>query len=96
MLVSITTAYPPVRHVDSAHLSRYTDLHLLCFCVSVRPCSAVLVPQLSTSLPDQEENTTRVLITIDGTGERASRICFHLASVPEPGASRVRHPPVVH
>jgi len=77
MLVSITTAYPPVRHVDCAHLSRYTDLHLLCFFVSVRPCSAVLVPQLSTSLPDQEENTTRVLITIDGTGERASRICFH-------------------
>ncbi|MFL5696569.1 MAG: hypothetical protein ACJ797_05625 [Ktedonobacteraceae bacterium] len=33
----------------------------------------MLVPQLPTSVPDQEANTTSVLLTIDGTGAWASR-----------------------
>src|SRR6266849_2371481 len=38
--------------VQSAFCPGATGLHLLCSCVSVRRCSAVLVTQLTTSVPD--------------------------------------------
>src|SRR2546425_204710 len=60
MLVQSTTAFPSIRHVQSAFCPGVTDLHLLCCCVSVRPWNTALVPQLSTSVPDQEANTTRI------------------------------------
>src|SRR5258708_11386369 len=50
MVVQITTAVPSVPQVQSALCPGVTGLHLLCCCVSVRRCSAVLVPQLLTSV----------------------------------------------
>jgi hypothetical protein len=72
MVVQITTAFPSVPQMPSAFCPGVvTGLHLLYCHVSVRLC------WLLTSGPDQEENTTRVLITIDGTvGSASWRICF--------------------
>ena len=57
--------------------SGLTGLPLLCCYVPVRTSSAVLVPQRSTSVPDQEASTTSVLLTIAGTGTSPSqRTCF--------------------
>ncbi len=50
MVVQITTAVPAVPHVQSAFCPGVTGFHLLCCCVSVRRCSAVLVTQLSISV----------------------------------------------
>jgi hypothetical protein len=50
MVVQITTAFPDVPQVQSSFCPGVTGFHLLCCCVSVRRCSAVLVTQLSTSI----------------------------------------------
>ena len=87
MVVQITTDFLPAPHVQSAFCPGVTGFHLLCCCVSVRRCSAVLVTQLSTSVPEpgRKHNT---LITIDGTLKCAgSALASRLASVPEPDAS---------
>ncbi len=76
MVVSITTAFPSVRQVQSALCPGVTGLHQLCFCVSVRRCCAGLVAQLSTSVP-QPGRKHNTLITSDGTLTCARwRTCF--------------------
>jgi len=76
MVVQITTDLLPVPQVQSAFCPGVTGFHQLCFCVAVRRCSAVLVTQLATSVPEpgRKHNT---LITIDGTLKCATwRTCF--------------------
>jgi len=97
MVVSITTAFPSVRQVQSALCPGVTGLHQLGCCVSVRRCCAGLVAQLSTSVP-QPGRKHNTLITSDGTLTCARwRTCF------PPGLrSRARcflwgvYPPVRH
>jgi hypothetical protein len=50
MVVQITTAFPSVPQVRSPFCPGVTGFHLLCCCVSVKQCSAVLVTQLLTSV----------------------------------------------
>jgi hypothetical protein len=52
MVVQITTTFPSVPQVQSAFCPGVTGLHLLYCCVSVRRCSAVMVPQLAPSIPE--------------------------------------------
>jgi hypothetical protein len=50
MVVQITTAFPSVLHVLSDFGPDVTGFHLLCYCVSARRCSPVLVTELSISI----------------------------------------------
>ena len=50
MVVSIRMAFPSVPNVQSALCPGVTRFHLLCYSVSVRRYSAVLVTQLATSV----------------------------------------------
>jgi hypothetical protein len=54
MVVQITTDFLPVPQVHSALCPGVTGFHQLCFCVSVRRCSAVLATQLCLSVPLSE------------------------------------------
>jgi hypothetical protein len=69
MVVQITTAI--------RLLSRCDQPHLLCSCVSGRRVPLCWLLHFQHPLVNQEENTTHVLIMMDGTVECAGRrICF--------------------
>ncbi len=63
--------FPSVLQVQSALCPGVTGPHLLCYCVSVRRCSAGLIPQLATSIPEPGSKHDRRPYHIDSTVECA-------------------------